>query len=180
MCAAVHNVGTNIRKPTVQYSDDDYSLVMATNLESAYKLSQVPCELLCPATQNFYILELLILALLLPFTKAKCCCCHCGHYPCIRYPVLWSLVGLHAPLPKYLLLQRCRHCLLLQAAYPLLKAAGSARMILLSSVAGGPTALRSGTIYAMTKGTFCLLVSANCDKITVSTPEGANRLHAAC
>ena len=34
----------------------------------------------------------------------------------------------------------------------MLKAAGSARMILISSVAGGPTALRSGTIYAMTKG----------------------------
>ena len=39
--AAVHNVGTNIRKPTVQYSDDDYNLVMSTNLESTYKLSQV-------------------------------------------------------------------------------------------------------------------------------------------
>ena len=38
---AVHNVGTNIRKPTVQYSDDDYSLVMSANLESTYKLSQV-------------------------------------------------------------------------------------------------------------------------------------------
>lgn len=38
---AVHNVGTNIRKPTVQYSDDDYNLLMSANLESAYKLSQV-------------------------------------------------------------------------------------------------------------------------------------------
>lgn len=49
---------------------------------------------------------------------------------------------------------------LLQAAYPLLKAAGSARMILISSVAGGPTALRSGTIYAMTKGTFCRQITS--------------------
>lgn len=42
----------------------------------------------------------------------------------------------------------------MQAAYPLLKASGAGRMIMISSVAGGPTALRSGTIYAMTKGTF--------------------------
>ena len=38
---AVHNVGTNIRKATVQYSDDDYNLLMSANLESTYKLSQV-------------------------------------------------------------------------------------------------------------------------------------------
>lgn len=41
--AAVHNVGTNIRKHTVEYSDDDYHQVMSTNLESTYKLSQVLC-----------------------------------------------------------------------------------------------------------------------------------------
>jgi NAD(P)-dependent dehydrogenase (short-subunit alcohol dehydrogenase family) len=39
-----------------------------------------------------------------------------------------------------------------QKAYPLLKEAGSARMVLISSVAGGPTAMKSGTLYAMTKG----------------------------
>jgi len=39
---AVHNVGTNIRKPTIEYSDDDYQQIMSANLESTYKLSQVP------------------------------------------------------------------------------------------------------------------------------------------
>ena len=38
---AVHNVGTNIRKATVDYSDDEYQLIMSANLESTYKLSQV-------------------------------------------------------------------------------------------------------------------------------------------
>lgn len=37
----MHNVGTNIRKATVEYSDEEYQLVMSTNLESTYKLSQV-------------------------------------------------------------------------------------------------------------------------------------------
>jgi hypothetical protein len=43
---------------------------------------------------------------------------------------------------------------LLQLAYPLLKAAEKSSIVMISSVAGGPTAMRSGTIYAMTKGTF--------------------------
>jgi Tropinone reductase 1 len=42
---AVHNVGTNIRKPTIEYSDDEYQQVMSANLESTYKLSQVPLNL---------------------------------------------------------------------------------------------------------------------------------------
>ncbi|GFH07773.1 uncharacterized protein HaLaN_02625 [Haematococcus lacustris] len=73
----VNNVGTNIRKPTVDYTSEEYSRLMATNLESAYHLCQV--------------------------------------------------------------------------AHPLLKASGQAVVLFNSSVAGGPTAMRSGTIYAMTK-----------------------------
>ncbi len=42
---AVHNVGTNIRKSTIEYSDDDYQQVMSANLESTYKLSQVPLSM---------------------------------------------------------------------------------------------------------------------------------------
>lgn len=38
-----------------------------------------------------------------------------------------------------------------QLAYPLLKASGDAVAIFNSSVAGGPTALGSGVLYAMTK-----------------------------
>lgn len=36
----VNNVGTNIRKPTVDYSEDEYRRLMATNLESAWELSR--------------------------------------------------------------------------------------------------------------------------------------------
>lgn len=42
----VNNVGTNIRKPTTEYSSEDYSFVMATNLESAYHLCQLAHPLL--------------------------------------------------------------------------------------------------------------------------------------
>ncbi|EFJ49574.1 hypothetical protein VOLCADRAFT_85348 [Volvox carteri f. nagariensis] len=73
----VNNVGTNIRKPTVEYTEAEYSFLMGTNLESAYHLCQ--------------------------------------------------------------------------ACHPLLKASGDASIVFNSSVAGGPTAMRSGTIYAMTK-----------------------------
>ncbi|DBB16446.1 hypothetical protein WJX82_002424 [Trebouxia sp. C0006] len=84
----VHNVGTNIRKPTIEYSDDDYQQIMSANLESTYKLSQ--------------------------------------------------------------------------KAYPLLKEAGSAKMVLISSVAGGPIAMKSGTLYAMTKAAMNQLTKNLC------------------
>lgn len=73
----VNNVGTNVRKATVDYSEEDYRKVMSTNLDSAFAMCQL---------------------------------CH-----------------------------------------PLLKAAGGASVIFNSSVAGGPTAMRSGAVYAMTK-----------------------------
>lgn len=37
----VNNVGTNIRKPTTEYSSEEYTFFMATNLESAYHLCQL-------------------------------------------------------------------------------------------------------------------------------------------
>ncbi|XP_074578665.1 tropinone reductase homolog At5g06060-like isoform X2 [Curcuma longa] len=42
----VNNAGTNVRKPTVDYSAEEFSLVMATNLESAYHLCQLAHSLL--------------------------------------------------------------------------------------------------------------------------------------
>ncbi|XP_040377806.1 tropinone reductase homolog At5g06060-like [Oryza brachyantha] len=42
----VNNVGTNISKQTTEYSADDYSFIMATNLESAYHLCQLAHPLL--------------------------------------------------------------------------------------------------------------------------------------
>lgn len=75
--ALFNNVGTNIRKPTVEYSAADFQSLVSTNLESAFALSR----------------------------------------------------GVH----------------------PLLKAAGGGVIVMNSSVAGGPTSMRSGSIYAMTK-----------------------------
>ncbi|OQU92858.1 tropinone reductase homolog At5g06060 [Sorghum bicolor] len=42
----VNNVGTNIRKPTTEFTAEEYSFVMATNLESAYHLCQIAHPLL--------------------------------------------------------------------------------------------------------------------------------------
>ncbi|KAL3692956.1 hypothetical protein R1sor_006607 [Riccia sorocarpa] len=42
----VNNVGTNVKKPTVDYSADDYSFLFSTNLESAFRLNQLAFPLL--------------------------------------------------------------------------------------------------------------------------------------
>lgn len=41
----VNNVGTNIRKKAIEYSEEEYKLIMSTNLESAFYLCQTfhPC-----------------------------------------------------------------------------------------------------------------------------------------
>lgn len=72
-----NNVGTNIRKPTLELSHEDFDSLMTVNLESAWDLSIL--------------------------------------------------------------------------AFPLLKASNDALIIMNSSIAGGPTAMKSGTLYAMTK-----------------------------
>ncbi|RVX13808.1 Tropinone reductase-like [Vitis vinifera] len=42
----INNVGTNIRKPTVDFTAAEYSTIMTTNLESAYHLCQLAHPLL--------------------------------------------------------------------------------------------------------------------------------------
>ncbi|KAJ9545738.1 hypothetical protein OSB04_025445 [Centaurea solstitialis] len=42
----INNVGTNIRKPTTKYTEDDFSFLMGTNLESCYHLCQLAHPLL--------------------------------------------------------------------------------------------------------------------------------------
>lgn len=37
---AVNNVGTNIRKPTVEFTSEDFHTLLTVNLESAYNLTQ--------------------------------------------------------------------------------------------------------------------------------------------
>ena len=47
----VNNAGTNIRKPTADYTSDEYDFVLNTNLRSAYELSQAAYPLL-KASEN--------------------------------------------------------------------------------------------------------------------------------
>jgi Tropinone reductase 1 len=42
----VNNAGTCIGKPTLEYTAEEYSFLMATNLESAYNLCQLSHPLL--------------------------------------------------------------------------------------------------------------------------------------
>lgn len=42
----VNNVGTNIRKPTTDYSEDEYSFIMNTNFDSAFHICQLAHPLL--------------------------------------------------------------------------------------------------------------------------------------
>ncbi|KAL4188684.1 hypothetical protein AMTRI_Chr08g161640 [Amborella trichopoda] len=42
----VNNVGTNFRKPTVEYTANDFSFLVSTNLESAYHMCQLSHRLL--------------------------------------------------------------------------------------------------------------------------------------
>eukprot|EP00899_Mesostigma_viride_P013540 jgi/Mesvir1/22187/Mv18788-RA.1 len=51
----VNNTGTNIRKPTVEYSPEEYHKVMATNLESAYSMCQL-CHPLLKASRRASII----------------------------------------------------------------------------------------------------------------------------
>ena len=42
----MNNVGTNFRKPTIEYSAEEYSQLMTVNLESSFHLSQLAYPLL--------------------------------------------------------------------------------------------------------------------------------------
>ncbi|KAI3705613.1 hypothetical protein L1987_75852 [Smallanthus sonchifolius] len=42
----INNVGTNIKKPTMEYTPEEYSMIMSTNLESCYHMSQLVHPLL--------------------------------------------------------------------------------------------------------------------------------------
>ncbi|KAI4323891.1 hypothetical protein L6164_023465 [Bauhinia variegata] len=42
----INNVGTTIKKPTVDYTTEDFSFLLSTNLESAYHISQLAHPLL--------------------------------------------------------------------------------------------------------------------------------------
>ena len=77
---------------------------------------------------------------------------HAPHYSATAYayPTLTPMHYRHRGLvacAKHEWLWLC-----LQLAHPLLKAAGRSSVVMISSVAGGPLAIQSGSIYGMLKG----------------------------
>ncbi|KAM0034502.1 putative oxidoreductase [Helianthus debilis subsp. tardiflorus] len=46
----INNVGTNIKKPTMEYTAEEYSKIMSTNLESSYHICQLAHPLLKAST----------------------------------------------------------------------------------------------------------------------------------
>ncbi|KAK4857038.1 hypothetical protein QYF36_023912 [Acer negundo] len=46
MVEQINNVGTNVMKPTLEYNEEGFSFLMATNFESAYHLSLLAHPLL--------------------------------------------------------------------------------------------------------------------------------------
>jgi Tropinone reductase 1 len=46
----VNNVGTNIRKPTIEYTEQDFDFIMATNLKSMFELSKLCQPLLAKSS----------------------------------------------------------------------------------------------------------------------------------
>ncbi|GAX74323.1 hypothetical protein CEUSTIGMA_g1772.t1 [Chlamydomonas eustigma] len=121
----VNNVGTNVRKPTVEYTDQEYQHIMSTNLESAYHLTQLCHPLLKRgATQDIISSR--------PRNPISSSSCELNNPPGAggdAFNATSSTAEKGAT-------QRA--------------AAGSV-VLFNSSVAGGPTAMWSGTVYAMTK-----------------------------
>jgi NAD(P)-dependent dehydrogenase (short-subunit alcohol dehydrogenase family) len=46
LCSLVNNVGTNIRKPSVEYTGDEYDKIMKTNLDSCFEFCRLAYPLL--------------------------------------------------------------------------------------------------------------------------------------
>jgi len=122
VCPAVNNAGRNIRKATLDFTPEEYHTITSTNLESAFVLCQV-------RTRNCNLAQ-----------PRNCRPCpqqlHDGGAFSIKHCVTTAEQG-HLPV---------------QLAHPLLKAAGGGAIVCNSSVAGGPMAIKTGAVYAMTKG----------------------------
>ncbi|XAR66249.1 Tropinone reductase I [Bertholletia excelsa] len=52
----INNVGTSLWKPTTQFTAEDYSMIMATNVESVYNLCQLAHPLLNASTRGSIVL----------------------------------------------------------------------------------------------------------------------------
>jgi len=53
----VNNVGTNIRKPTVEYSSEDFHRIFSINLESAFSLTQLAHPLMLKAERPCVVMN---------------------------------------------------------------------------------------------------------------------------
>ncbi|KAI3751359.1 hypothetical protein L2E82_22443 [Cichorium intybus] len=64
----INNVGTNFAKPTLDYTTEEYSFLMATNLESCYHMSQLAHPLLkASGVGNFVFISSVISLLHTPY-----------------------------------------------------------------------------------------------------------------
>ena len=121
----MNNVGTNIRSFTAEYSDEDYRHIMSTNLDSAFLLTKVSdAPTLAPVLKVHMHTFVGYYGLTEGQTADKS-----------PFDIVWM-----------------EKDFLLQASYDMLKASGNAAVIMMSSIAGGPTTVNSGAPYAMTKG----------------------------
>lgn len=126
----------------MEYTSEDYSHIQNTNLESAYNLTQVTIPLLqneickdhCAPSRH---MKGFCVARIPDKDVVPGCCCQQT-----LFPRLQGCRGCHVPMS----------CPGVQLAHPLLKAAGKSSVVMISSVAGGPSTVQSGTIYAMLKG----------------------------
>jgi NAD(P)-dependent dehydrogenase (short-subunit alcohol dehydrogenase family) len=142
MSVLVNNVGTNIRKPTVEYTAEEWDRIISTNLQSAFHLSQ----LAHPVYVSVHSCARALLPCIRP-PRRPChvyCCLLCHRVPaCER--AIERRVDVHV-------LQYGTVCVRVGR----LKAAATERglssaVVNISSVSGGPTCTQTGSVYAATK-----------------------------
>lgn len=107
---------------TQEFTSEDYQQLMSTNLESAFNLSQVRIPNGTRSSSTSAPIPLMS-------SQQHCQCVH-------------SSRALHV----------LNLSLRMQLAYPLLEASGKGSIVMNSSVAGGPAAINTGSLYAMSKG----------------------------
>ncbi|KAF1895177.1 hypothetical protein Lal_00022676, partial [Lupinus albus] len=69
----VNNVGTNTRKPTIEYTAEEYSKVMTTNLDSTYHLCQLAYSLLKASGNGSIVFISSVAAAINQLTKNLAC-----------------------------------------------------------------------------------------------------------
>ncbi|KAB1225794.1 hypothetical protein CJ030_MR1G026806 [Morella rubra] len=87
---SINNVGTNIKKTTREYTAEDFSFLMSTNLESAFHLCQLAYPLL-RASGAGSIVFISSVAGQVSVPAASMYCATKGHFPCTLLSSMASL-----------------------------------------------------------------------------------------